>query len=326
MRVDPAAGRDDRAADVDPSRRSRCWPSLRCRRCSRRRGGRRSNAPRRNAARSHNRLARHLFDIATTAPPGKEVRVTGIGDRLVAERRDAWERGYRPIAAARWASAAWHTLAWAVFGAAYVGAIVFVSSGLRAPAGDVLLVLAAGARLSAYIGATVGEIGFLRGFWMDGSRRLAWLEDYAASLGGAGRSVPRRRACDRGIRFEHVSFAYPGTVAARARRRDRCSCPPARSSPSSAKTAPARPRSVKLLAKMYEPTSRVASLSTARRSRACAADEWRARLAGAFQDFFRFEFRARHTRGRRRRAAARRRAGGVAAVERAGAGRRGGAA
>ena len=58
--------------------------------------------------------------------------------------------------------------------------------GLRAPAGDVLLVLAAGARLSAYIGATVGEIGFLRGFWMDGSRRLAWLEDYAASVAAAG--------------------------------------------------------------------------------------------------------------------------------------------
>src|SRR5205823_10160654 len=28
-----------------------------------------------------------------------------------------------------------------------------------------------------------------------------------------------------------------------------------------------------------------------------AAHEWRARLAGAFQDFFRFEFRARHTVG-----------------------------
>ena len=31
-----------------------------------------------------NRLARHLFLTATTAPPGKEVRVTGIGERLVA--------------------------------------------------------------------------------------------------------------------------------------------------------------------------------------------------------------------------------------------------
>jgi len=35
---------------------------------------------------SAQRLARHLFDTATTAPPGKEVRVTRIGDALVARR------------------------------------------------------------------------------------------------------------------------------------------------------------------------------------------------------------------------------------------------
>src|SRR5207253_11160331 len=121
-----------------------------------------------------NRLARHLFTIATTAPPGKDVRVTGIGNRLADRRREAWERAYAPVSAARWDSAMWHTLAWALFGTAYAGAAVFVSTGLRSPAGDVLLLLAAGSRLSAYIGATAGEIGFLRGFWMDGSRRLAW--------------------------------------------------------------------------------------------------------------------------------------------------------
>src|ERR1700735_3021268 len=118
-----------------------------------------------------NRLARHLFTIATTAPPGKEVRGTGIAERLITERRAEWERGYQPMAEHRWGSALWHALAWAIFGVAYVGAIVFVSSGLRAPASAVLLVLGAGAGSSAYIGATVGEIGFLRGFWMDGSRR-----------------------------------------------------------------------------------------------------------------------------------------------------------
>src|SRR5207237_68339 len=107
------------------------------------------------------RLARHLFTLATTAPPGKEVRVTGIAERLIADRRTAWEGWYGPISITRWGSAVWHTLAWAVFGGAYVGAVVFVSSGLAVPPGDVLLVLAAGARLSAYIGATVGEIGFL---------------------------------------------------------------------------------------------------------------------------------------------------------------------
>src|SRR5207245_1994588 len=133
-----------------------------------------------------------------------------IGERLVTERRQAWERWYGPVSTARWGSAAWHALAWAVFGGAYVGAVVFVSAGLHAPAGGVLLVLAAGSRLSAYIGATVGEIGFLRGIWMDGSRRLAWLEDYAAAVvASADQPVPGRLT--QGIRFEHLSFAYPGT-------------------------------------------------------------------------------------------------------------------
>src|SRR5438477_5766723 len=40
------------------------------------------------------RLARHLFTVATTAPPAKEVRVTGIGPRLATDRRDSWERWY----------------------------------------------------------------------------------------------------------------------------------------------------------------------------------------------------------------------------------------
>src|SRR5205814_28518 len=47
------------------------------------------------------RLSQHLFRTATTAPPGKEVRVTGIGPRLVRERRETWEKWYRPVARPR---------------------------------------------------------------------------------------------------------------------------------------------------------------------------------------------------------------------------------
>src|SRR5207247_741276 len=86
------------------------------------------------------RLSRHLFTMATTAAPGKEVRMIGLGKRLVAQRREAWERWYGPVAAARIGSAVWHTMAWAVFGGAYVGAVVFVSSLLHSSPGAVLLV------------------------------------------------------------------------------------------------------------------------------------------------------------------------------------------
>ncbi len=264
-----------------------------------------------------NRLARHLFNIATTAPSGKEVRVTGIGERLITDRRWAWECWYGPVAAARWGSALWHSLAWAVFGLAYVGAVVFVSSGLRAPASAVLLVLAAGARLSAYIGATVGEIGFLRGFWMDGSRRLAWLEDYAASVAALGDlAVPT--ALHRGIRLEHVSFAYPGT--SRVVLDDvSLTLPVGAVVAIVGENGAGKTTLVKLLAKMYEPSSGSIFVDDTPLARVPAA-EWRARLAGAFQDFFRFEFRAGHTVGLGDVPRMDDEPAVVAAVERAGAG------
>ena len=241
-----------------------------------------------------NRLARHLFDVATMAIPGKEVRVTGIGDRLVKERRLAWEFGNRPIAAARWRSAVWHTAAWAIFGAGYVGAIVFVSSGLGAPAGDVLLALAAGSRLSYYVGATVGEIGFLRGIWMDAARRLAWLEDYASSLvGAADQAAPARLA--QGIRFEHVSFAYPGTDRLVLDDVD-LELPAGSVVAIVGENGAGKSTLVKLIAKMYEPTSGRILIDHVDLARISPVD-WRGRLAGAFQDFFRFEFRARHAVG-----------------------------
>jgi ATP-binding cassette subfamily B protein len=240
------------------------------------------------------RLARHLFAIATTAAPGKEVRVTGIGPRLVEGRRSAWEIWYAAVSRSRWGSAWWHTLAWAVFGGAYAGAIVFVSSGLRAPAGAVLLVLAAGARLSAYIGATVAEVGFLRGFWMDGSRRLAWLEDYAASFtASADRPVPARLA--EGIRLENVSFAYPGT--------DRLvldgvslTLPAGAVVALVGENGAGKTTLVKLLGKLYEPTSGAIYVDGEPLAH-MSADAWRERLAGALQDFFRFELIARQSIG-----------------------------
>jgi ATP-binding cassette, subfamily B, bacterial len=53
---------------------------------------------------------------------------------------------------------------------------------------------------------------------------------------------------------------------------------------------------VKLLARFYEPTSGAIYVDGQPLAR-MPADAWRARLAGAFQDFFRFEFRARHSVG-----------------------------
>jgi ATP-binding cassette subfamily B protein len=243
---------------------------------------------------ANTRLARHLFVLGTTAPPAKEVRVTNTGDWLATESRAAWKRWYAPVSRVRWATAAWHTLAWAIFAGAYIVAVVFVATGLDRGVGDVVLVLAAGARLARYVGATAGELGFLRGFWLDSSRRLTWLEDYAAGIDASATASAPERLTD-GITFEHTSFSYPGTD--RLVLDDITLRLPAGSVVAVVgENGAGKSTLVKLLARMYSPTSgRIMIDGTDLAS--IATDQWRACLAGAFQDFLRFELHAQQTVG-----------------------------
>jgi ATP-binding cassette subfamily B protein len=129
---------------------------------------------------------------------------------------------------------------------------------------------------------------------MDGSRRLAWLEDYAASVAASG-DLQAPTVLHRGIRLEHVSFAYPGT--SRVVLDDVSVTLPAGAVVAIVgENGAGKTTLVKLLTKMYEPSSGSIYLDDTPLARV-PAGEWRGRLAGAFQDFFRFEFHARHTVG-----------------------------
>ena len=187
----------------------------------------------------------------TTAPAGQRGPCHRHRRPLVNQRRQAWEHRDKPVSAARWGSAMWHTLAWAVFGPPTSAP----SSSCRRAAArrpGTCCCCSRPVRLSAYIGATVSEVGFLRGFWMDGSRRLAWLEDYAASLVAA--PIRRRRP---------LFAAASGSSTCRSRiraRRDWCSTTSLSLPPGSVvaivgENGAGKTTLVKLLAKMYEPTS-----------------------------------------------------------------------
>ena len=195
--------------------------------------------------------------------------------------------------------------------------MAFVAVVVHASPGQVLLVLAAGSRLSAYIGATVGEIGFLRGIWLDGSIRLAWLEDYAAALLEHCRRARARAALDRnslrarlvrlsGNREACARGCLPGSQAGLGRGdrgRERRRQDHAREAP-----LPALPAD-----RGSHPRGRARPRADAGRSLAVAA---RRRVPG----FLPVRVPGAPHRGRRRCPPARRRARGAgAAVERAGA-------
>jgi ATP-binding cassette subfamily B protein len=239
------------------------------------------------------RLARHLFTLCTTPGPGKEIRVTRIASLLAGRRRQAWEAWYAVVARARWSRTAWQVGSWALFGAAYVGAIVLVVVGLQATPGSVLLVIAAGGNLSGYLWTALSQAEGLR-WTADSARRLAWLEDYVSARRPAG-ALPAPDRIRRGIQFNGVWFRYPGTEPF-VLQDVNLDLPAGSVVALVGENGAGKSTLVKLLCDFYEPLEGRIGVDGLDLTR-IDADQWRARLAGAFQDFMQFEFRVRQAVG-----------------------------
>ncbi|MEQ7127988.1 ABC transporter ATP-binding protein [Actinopolymorpha sp. B11F2] len=241
----------------------------------------------------YERRHRHLFTLGTTQAPGKEVRLSRIGADLVRRRREAWESWYAPLARTRWHTAWWQAASWCLFAAALVGAVVATATVLSGTAGEVLLVVTAGSRLSQYVAMTAGQADFVR-MWLDASQRLVWLESYANAHRDTADGVVPDRLCD-GIVLDHVSFRYPGTD--RWALEDVSVTLPAGSVIAVVgDNGAGKSTLMKLLSRFYEPASGHITVDGVDLRR-LPASEWRARMAGAYQDFFTFEFPARHSIG-----------------------------
>jgi ATP-binding cassette subfamily B protein len=119
---------------------------------------------------------------------------------------------------------------------------------------------------------------------------LLWLQRFAASHGETARE-PAPTRLERGIRLERVSFRYPGTERLVL---DDVSL----ELPAGAVVAvvgengAGKSTLVKLLSGFYRPTAGHVCADDVDLA-AVAPDAWRQRLAGAFQDFYSFEFAAR---------------------------------
>ncbi|NYH50474.1 ATP-binding cassette subfamily B protein [Nocardiopsis arvandica] len=234
----------------------------------------------------HERLARHFFLLGTKASSGRELRVARTRERVRQGRHQAWAARHHAMSRARWTTTAWQSIALTVFSGAFVGAVAGVALN-GGSAAEVVLLLTVGSRLAQYIGETLSQVHFLRMIWLEGGRRLLWLEELSSMAAGRSPTPPPERMRS-GITLDRVSFTYPGTDR---RVLDEVSLhlPAGSVVAVVGENGAGKSTLVKLLAKMYEPDSgRILVDGVALAD--MPADVWRERLSGAFQDFARFEY------------------------------------
>jgi ATP-binding cassette subfamily B protein len=244
------------------------------------------------------RLSEHLFTLGTTPGPGKELRIFRLASE-VTRRHGALRQGMllKERRADLRATLA-ITLGWLAYAVGYAGAIVFATALAidgRATAGDVLLVIAVSGQIPNELGSAVGLI---QEFFqtMRTADHYLWLRDYA------DRAMARRRPAspaperlEDGIRFEGVSFRYPGTEVDVLRDVD-LTIPAGSALAIVGVNGAGKTTLAKLLAGFYEPTRGRITVDGVD-LRDLDLDEWRGRMSACFQDFVHFQYLARESVG-----------------------------
>ena len=244
------------------------------------------------------RLTTHLFKLATTPGPGKELRVFGIGNELIERHGRIWKKVDRIRLGANYRAAFITASGWLVFAIGYVAAILFISiraaNGLATP-GEVILALTLAAQVNGQVEGAVQSVGFV----MQSLRiagRLVWLIEYgekAKVSSSATKAVPA--SLTSGIDLQDVSFIYPGTeweVLTNVNLHFPAGCTVAIVGENGA----GKSTLVKLLGRLYEPTSGAIKVDGID-IRAFPIEEWRRRMSAGFQDFTRFEMIAQEVVG-----------------------------
>ncbi len=244
------------------------------------------------------RLRKQLFDLGTRAASGKEVRVFDLASDLITRHHIAASAVMAERDRADRRSAAYQSVDAVVSTAAYVGAIglvLLLAVQGQATPGDVVLAVGLAAGMNSVVATAVGYgTHFLKVLRAAG--RYVWLEEYARHAHrrpAAPAAVPAR--LHEGIALHDVSFHYPGTTAPVL---DLVSLvlPAGSVVALVGENGAGKTTLAKLLCRFYEPTDGAILVDGTALSRFDPA-AWRRRIAGAFQDFSRFELLARETVG-----------------------------
>jgi ATP-binding cassette, subfamily B, bacterial len=244
------------------------------------------------------RLESHLFGLATTSSPAKEVRIFGLAAELADRRRRAWDDVTDTVARAQLRAGLLRTAGWLPFAAGYLAAVAeaLASAGRgHATAGDVLLVMVLAGQVNGQV-AHMLQIANRSATAVRVLGHLFWLEDHAREAIAKTTPVepaPVPAALTHGVDLDGVSFDYGGDAVLR----DLTLHLEAGSSVAIVgENGAGKTSLVKLLCRLYEPTSGSITVDGVDLRRFDVA-EWRRRLAGGFQDFARIELTLRESVG-----------------------------
>ena len=243
------------------------------------------------------RATRHLFQLGTTAPAGKELRIFGLQGVIKDRHRAGMQRSADTMGTANWKAAMLGSTGWFVFAIAFFGGLLVVTNRViagDAGPGDLAMVLALGGQMNSQVSVIAGTVSWLFQT-LDVVRRYLWLEDHAAArrAPSSPSAVPDR--IRDGIRFDRVSFTYPGTERPVLDEVE-LHLPAGSTVAIVGDNGAGKSTLVKLLCRFYEPTSGRITVDGVDLAD-LRVDDWRAALSAGFQDFARPEFSAQRTVG-----------------------------
>jgi ATP-binding cassette subfamily B protein len=251
----------------------------------------------REASAQPSRRARHLLTLATEASSSKELRTCSLEAEIRARHASAWREASRLLWHGELRALGWRIAGQLTFAIAYVAATLLVVwdavSGQSSP-GDVILAITLAAQVNQQVTAAVAlhqELQRLAKTLAD----LRWIEALVRRPAAAAAPLEPPNVLAGGISFENVSFAYPSTER-KVLDGVNLVMTPGSTVAIVGENGAGKTTLVKLLTGFYEVTSGTIRVDGVDMRR-FALSQWRQRIAAGFQDFVKFEFRARETVG-----------------------------
>ncbi|HVM08861.1 MAG TPA: ABC transporter ATP-binding protein [Acidimicrobiales bacterium] len=244
------------------------------------------------------RLSDHLYELSTTGPPAKELRVFGLQPEIESRFDSLVESLDAEFNRLNVRATLMSTFGWVLFGLGYVSAVGYVAlRALDGEAGpeDVVLVVSLAAQVNQQVNSVYWMVAWLFDTLKTTSRYLRLVDDARAATAEVAEPLAAPDRLETGIRIEGLSFRYPGTDVEVLRNVD-LSIPAGATVAVVGENGAGKTTLMKLLARFYDPAAGVITVDGIDLSR-IPPGEWRARMSAGFQDFAQFELVARENVG-----------------------------